>query len=325
MERSGTSAGLGPRTATVSGGNSAPAKRPKRRWIRGLLLTLAGVIVIAFAALLVAAQLGERRLQRQVHVDVPAVALRDDARGVERGRYLFMSRGCTDCHGEDGGGKVVIDDGKGMLVRGPNITPVPNGVVASYQVVDWTRIIRHGVKPDGRPALIMPSEDYNRLTDDDLGSLIAYLKQMPPAQGGPGILQLPLLVKALYGAGAINDAAAKIDHRLPPATPVAEGVTKEHGAYVANACIGCHGPQLQGGRIPGAPPDWPPAADLRPGGTRPMNAYADSAAFARMMKTGKRPDGSDVSPVMPFNSLKAMSDTDVNALFLYLRNLEAGG
>ena len=42
------------------------------------------------------------------------------------------------------------------------------------------RAIRHGVKPDGRAALVMPSEDYNRLSDDDLGALIAHLRQMPP-------------------------------------------------------------------------------------------------------------------------------------------------
>jgi hypothetical protein len=56
-----------------------------------------------------------------------------------------------------------------------------------------------------------------------------------------------------------------------------------------------------------------------------MRNYADAKAFGAMLKTGKRPDGSDVSTVMPFLSLKEMKDTDVQALFLYLRGLRAGG
>jgi hypothetical protein len=43
-----------------------------------------------------------------------------------------------------------------------------------------------------------------------------------------------------------------------------------------------------------------------------MTRYADAEAFARMFKTGKRPDGTPVK-VMPFGSLGAMSDVDVRA------------
>jgi cytochrome c553 len=102
---------------------------------------------------------------------------------------------------------------------------------------------------------------------------------------------------------------------------VAEGVTVEHGAYVANMCIGCHGAQLTGGRIPGGPPDWPPASNLRPGEGSAMQRYADAQALEKLFKTGKRPDGSEVK-VMPFESLRAMSETDVRALHLYLQSLK---
>ena len=42
-----------------------------------------------------------------------------------------------------------------------------------------------------------------------------------------------------------------------------------------------------------------------------------------MLKTGKRPDGSSVSAVMPFASLKEMNEVDVRALYLHLRSLPA--
>jgi mono/diheme cytochrome c family protein len=290
------------------------------KWIRrtaiGAVLLVAGAGV-AFA---VAVKLGERKLERRVDVRVAPVAYQDAAAVVERGRYLYASRGCADCHGADGAGRIVVDDGKGMRIRAPNIASGA-ATVASYTPVDWVRTLRHGVKPDGRPIMIMPSEDWNRLTDADVAALVAYTRQLPAVQGAGAEISLPMPLKALYAVGLIRDSAEKIDHSLPPALPVAEGVTPEHGAYVANACIGCHGAQLTGGKIPGSPPDWPPAARLRPGEGNAMAKYPTPESFAAMMKTGKRPDGSAVSPVMPFAALGAMSDVDVRALYLHLRGL----
>jgi mono/diheme cytochrome c family protein len=207
-----------------------------------------------------------------------------------------------------------------MRIAGPNISPGPGSVVAGYTPEDWVRTIRHGVNPKGRALMVMPSEDYNRLTDDDLASLVAYLRHIEPAAGGGPVLDLPLPVRVLYGFGVIRDAAARIDHARPPEQPVPDGVTPLHGAYVANMCLGCHGTRLNGGRIPGGPPDWPPAANLTPGEGTVMTRYANADAFARLFKTGKRPDGTPVK-VMPFEALREMSETDVRALFLYIKTL----
>jgi hypothetical protein len=109
---------------------------------------------------------------------------------------------------------------------------------------------------------------------------------------------------------------------------VAEGVSREHGAYVANACIGCHGPGLSGGHIPGTPPGWPDAANLTPGEGSAMKRYANAEQFIAMLKSGRRPDGSAVSPVMPFVSLREISEVDARALYLHLTALApraAGG
>jgi cytochrome c553 len=148
------------------------------------------------------------------------------------------------------------------------------------------------------------------------------VRSLPPVPGTGAEVRLPLPARVLYGFGAIQDAAAKIDHALPPAAPVSEGVNLQHGAYVANMCLGCHGPQLTGGRIPGGPPDWPAAANLTPVATSGMAAYAEPDAFMKMLKTGKRSDGSTIQ-VMPFESLREMSETDMRALHLYLRSLPA--
>ena len=295
---------------------------PSKTWLRRGLFTLIGLAAAAAATLGLAIASADYKLQRRIELPVAAIGVPTDAAALERGRYLYLSRGCVDCHGSQGGGRTLINDGKGLHLRGPNIAQ-GSPVVAGYRVEDWVRAIRHGIKPDGRPALVMPSEDYNRLSNEDLGALIAHLRQMPPAEGGPAILELSLPFKAMYGLGLIEDAAAKIDHSLPPSPAMASTVSVANGAYVASMCIGCHGPGYSGGKIPGTPPDWPPASNLTPGPGSAMHDYRSAEQFAAMMRSGKRPDGSAVSTVMPFTALKEMNDTDLHAVYAFLQTLPA--
>ncbi|HSV35932.1 MAG TPA: cytochrome c [Ramlibacter sp.] len=294
-------------------------------WIKWTAIGVGALAVLAVGAGVAGLQLAERKMARKIDVPVKPVAYVTDAQSLERGRYLFESRGCVECHGQRGGGRVFVDDGKGMKIAGPNITPV--GAVKRYEPVDWVRTLRHGVKPDGRPAIIMPSEDYNRFTDQDLASLVAYVRSLPPLPGGDAVINLPPPVRMLYGFGVIPDAAGRIDHSLPPAQPVPAAVNAQHGAYVANMCIGCHGEKLSGGKIPGGPPDWPAAANITPGEGSAMTRYKDATQFVAMLRSGKRPDGSAIQ-VMPFESLSKINDLDAQALYEYLKTVpprKAGG
>lgn len=290
------------------------------KWIKRGAIVVGSVVLAGAAVAVVGKVLGERKMERTLEVQVAAVPLFSDPAHIEQGRYLFSTRGCAECHGDNAAGKVVVDDGS-MLVVAPNITGGANSATLAYTDADWVRTLRHGVKPNGKPVIIMPSEDYNRLTDDDVGALISYVKRLPPVDGQGTRIELPVPVKALYGFGAIKDAAEKIDHALPPSEPVPVSVSVQHGAYVANACIGCHGERLSGGTIPGAPPDWPAAANLTPGKDSAMVRYPDAEAFMAMLRTRKRPDGTQVNAAMPFDSLSRMTDTDIRALHMFLKTL----
>ncbi len=287
-----------------------------KRWIQRGFALVAAVACLGALGFGAGVLLADWRSERRIDQPHYPLALRSDAASVARGRYLYASRGCADCHGADGAGRVFVD-AAGLRLAGPNISPGPGGVVADYRPSDWERTLRHGIKPDGRAVRIMPSQDYNRLTDADLGAVVAYVRQLPPAAGGAAVVQLPLPARLLYGWGLLPQAADLIDHELPPSRPVAEAVTPEHGAYVAQMCVGCHGADLAGGRIPGSPPDWPAAARLVAGPGNAMLRYPDAASLQRLFASGRRPDGTPLR-AMPLDALRALNDTDVRALHLYL-------
>ena len=294
-----------------------------RKAVKYLLAGIAALALLAGAAFGGAVWLGERKMQRTVDVRVVPVPFTKDPAALRLGKYLFESRGCGECHGMDGRGRVLIDNPNGLFVRTPSVAPGPGSPVAAYGESDWVRAIRHGVDPKGRALLIMPSEDYNRMNDGDFAALVAYTRSLPAGPGEAATVRFPAFLKALYAAGAMHDAAEKIDHRLPPAAAVPVAASVEHGSYVANMCMGCHGPGYAGGKIPGAPPEWPPASNLTPGEGSAMARYDTWEKLAAMMRSGKRPDGSAVSKVMPFATLANLNDTDVQAMHAFFRTLPA--
>ena len=50
---------------------------------------------------------------------------------------------------------------------------------ATFSDADWVRALRHGVGKDGKALLIMPAKNFNTLSPEDLGALIAYIKSVP--------------------------------------------------------------------------------------------------------------------------------------------------
>ena len=282
--------------------------------VGGSLAVLAlGAGIVAGAAVF----LSDHKMERIVDVEVTPVDLAST--DLQRGEYLFVTRGCTECHGKDGGGHTMVDDQKsGLFISAPNITR-GGSTAASYSDADWLRLLRHGVKPSGRPALIMPSEDYAQMADEDVAALVSYIRSLPPQSEYTAVFRLPLIMKALYAFCVVTDAAERIDHTRRAPARVPED-THEKGAYVANVCLGCHGAGLAGGKIPGVPPDWPAAANLTTAADAAMNRYSTVDAFRDMMRTGKRADGSSIK-IMPFENFKAMNDTELEALFTFLKTL----
>jgi mono/diheme cytochrome c family protein len=286
--------------------------------VGGSLAVLAvGVGITAGAAML----LSKDKLNRILDVNVTSINLASLDPSKERGEYLFLTRGCSECHGANGAGRLVIDDqSSGFYVYAPNITRGGGGAAAAYSDTDWIALLRHGLKPSRSPVLIMPSEDYAQMADEDVAALVTYIRSLPASSERKAEIRMPLLLKALYAFGVATDAAEKIDHTKPAPARVPMD-SHSQGEYIAKTCAGCHGAGLAGGKIPGAPPTWPAAANLTSAADAAMNRYGSAEQFRQMMRSGKREDGTSIA-VMPFESLRAMSDGELDALFGFLKTLQ---
>ena len=116
-------------------------------------------------------------------------------------------------------------------------------------------------------------------------------------------------------------AAERIDHAAArqPAPPA--GVDVEYGKYLAVRCTGCHGETFSGGRIPGTPPDWPPALNLTPSAGSAVAQWSE-AEFINALRTGVTPRGNQWDTrYMPWKVLGQMTDQEMKAVWLYLRSL----
>jgi cytochrome c553 len=274
--------------------------------------------VLAVAAVVVYFTSGSR-LKKTFAVTPKAMAIPTDAAALAHGKHLAETRGCNDCHGKDYAGGRVIEDGAMGRVFGPNLTRGKGGRVAAFKDEDWVRAIRHGVGPDQLGLFIMPSEEYSHFSDADLGALIAYLKTVPAVDRERPETQLGPISRVLLATGKMKLAAEVIDHARARPAVVTPAVSADYGRYVANSCTGCHGANFSGGKIEVGPPDWPEAANLTPHAAANLAKWSE-ADFLATMRTAKRPDGTELHPVMP-RAFGQMNDVELKALFAFFKSL----
>jgi mono/diheme cytochrome c family protein len=309
-------------------------------------IALAGLAVVAVGFYLWASHATARKLAHVYHVhtvDFPIpfplapeeVARRKLTPGaadsiareeaLARGRHLIASRyACTGCHGARLGGGTMVDAPPIGRILGPNLTAGRGSRTVGFQAADFDRIVRHGVKPGGLPAL-MPSVDFRMMSDQELSDIIVYLRAQPPVDSLVPPPTLGPLGKILIATGKIQlsadlIAAEAVPHEVlpPPTAP-----TVEFGRHLAATCTGCHGANLAGGPIQGGDPSWPPAANLTPDASG-LGGWTFEQ-FTALLRRAKRPDGRPLAePMVDVTTLvRNMTDVELAALWRFLRSIPA--
>ena len=282
--------------------------------VRRLILGLGAIAVFAVGVVFLGS---EYQFRRKYAVAASPVLQRSDSAGVARGEHLFRSINCAMCYGADGGGAVYMDAGAIGLAAGPNLTQGRGGVGGRRSDNDLVRAIRHGVRQDSTSLILMPSEVYVHLTDEDLGAVIGYLRRLPPVDRDVPSTHLRFVGRALLATGKLKLlVAAKTPPFAQPA-PLTPGPTVAYGRYVASiaSCHGCHRSGLSGGPL--SAPGLPPASNLTPAG---LSAWSE-ADFFTAMRQGRRPDGSTLNTVMPWQSYRNLTNVELAALWRYLQSV----
>jgi cytochrome c553 len=290
------------------------------RAIIGLFLLLVALAAITLGYLHV--QSG-KRLDRRWAIPAEAVVVPTGAAAIAYGQHVAVLQGCDGCHGAELGGGVFMEAPGVARLFASNLTPGAGGVGARYSDADWVRAIRHAVAPDGRGLLFMPSQNYQRLNDRDLGALIAWLKQLPPVDAEFPAPTVGLFGRVMMAAGTLPLVTAeRIDHTAPrPAThPI--GPTVAYGAYLAGGCRGCHGETFSGGEIPGGVA-MAPSRNLTPDSASGIGRWS-LGDFETAMRIGQLPEGVTMDSVaMPIRISREFTDTELAALFAYFTSLPA--
>jgi mono/diheme cytochrome c family protein len=287
-----------------------------RKAVKWILIFLGGLVLLILLAGVGLSIAGTARFNKTHEVQARPVAIPTDEAELARGEHLVFAA-CASCHGSNLAGQPLMDDPAVAVIYAPNLT----GLAETHSDDDLVLAIRHGLGRDGRQLLVMPAESFIHFSEEDLGAIIAHLKNLPRAGDDSPAPQLAPLGRILLGAGVFGDVfpAEYIDHDMPFPDRPEIGANAAYGEYFSRMCTGCHGPDLAGSQ-PGDPAS-PFAPDLTPAGGLQDWTEAD---FIRAMRTGLAPDGRVLDPAfMPWPSFAKLDDAELAGIWLYLQSLPA--
>lgn len=150
-----------------------------------------------------------------------------------------VTRGCSDCHGPDGSGSIMLDDPAIGLVAATNLTSGAGGVATNYDDAMTARAIRNGIDEAGKPLLFMPSHEFQGFSDEDTGLLIAHIRNLPSVdnvmpESSPG-----LVGRILFVAGQMPLVPAEmVDHEATKVATVAGRFFHRHSHGVSPGWVG---------------------------------------------------------------------------------------
>jgi cytochrome c553 len=277
---------------------------------------LVGLLALILLVVLVSSTVSASRLRKRYDVPAATLTIPTDSASIARGRVVATLSGCTGCHTGTLGGQVMIDRFPMARLAASNLTRGKGGIGSSYSDADLERAIRHGVRKDGTPLFIMPSNEFNRMRDEELVRLIAYVRSVPPVDNETPPRTLYPIARVLHTFGAPIVAAEKIDHASRRNVAPPPGATMEYGEYIGGACTFCHGEDLGGAKV-GGEPGAPPSPPIGPTG---MPSKWTEAQFIQTMRTGVTPEGRTLrAQYMPWKEIGQLSDDELRAVFMYIK------
>lgn len=304
------------------------------------LVSAAAILLASVSVAGCSSKVESKSVPASLEAKAQPVVLRFDSTPArrERGKYLVENAmHCFSCHSEinwkaPGGPPVEGKAGAGKdwkdyglpFVTAPNLTPDRETGSGNWTDQMWASAIREGKGHDGRALFpLMPFMNYRSLSDEDLASVVSYLRSLKPVRNKLRATELP----------------AEIKESLPPHMPITESVPEpdladpvKRGAYLVaiGECSSCHTPRNQKGEpLPGLEfgggellkGPWGEAHSANLTSDSSGISYYDEAQFLKTIRTGQV-GARKLNSIMPWGYLRNMTDDDLKAVFAYLRTLK---
>ncbi|MCH8172742.1 MAG: c-type cytochrome [Proteobacteria bacterium] len=171
------------------------------------------------------------------------LTLPTDEISLAEGERLARIRGCTGCHTETLEGQIFFED----LIFARVVTPNITGFFHTESVETLEAAIRQGIGVDGRPLVLMPSDMFSYLTDEDTAKIIAFLKTKPIVENDlPGNFFGPIS-RFFFLKGDFKTAPRMIAQNPAFRFDETSNPNLFKGEYIAmTTCTECHGQNLEG-------------------------------------------------------------------------------
>lgn len=235
---------------------------------------------------------------------------------VARGQHI-ANTSCVGCHSLNGqlplsGGKNLSDEAGMPLGDLYTINLTPAGPLATWTDGEIFRAIRDAADNRNRRLPVMSAQRVRNLSDEDIYSVIAYIRSQPAVQHETPPPNPSFLAVAMAGANMLP--------LLPGAAPdtivaPAPGATREYGEYMVKwmGCDECHGPTYTGGGG-GVLPKGPSLRSVK-------NWTAEQ--FITTLRTGTTPFGKQLDTLgMPWKIYGRATDAELTAIHSYLTSLQ---
>lgn len=261
-----------------------------------LAITLAGVGVAAIYGI------SEWKLQRRY--EAPLEALRaKTAPDVAEGERMARIVGCWDgCHSRRGEGG--YEQIKGIF---RHTAPTLSQVVPLYSDEELVRLVRYGLKRDGRSAVGMISYTFWALGDQDLSNIIAHLRRQPVLPPIERKLELSWRGRFALVTGAWKVSVEQVARSRPRWGDLPQTTTMERGRYIASVtCSECHGLDYSGNVLERAP-------------SLAILAAYSLEQFTRLMRTAQPIGGRKLDENMDWVAKAPFTDEEITGLYQFLR------
>lgn len=247
-----------------------------------------------------------------------------------RGRYLTQGLlGCEFCHTPRDWSQHGAPPVAGMELAGqelhmpalpgslsaPNLTPDSETGSGTWSDDQIARAIREGIKHDDSTLFpMMPYSNYHSLSDEDLASVVVFIRSLPPVRNPLPGSHIKFPVNLL-----VNGVPEPVTQPVP-APDSTNAVAR--GKYLVTLGCGCHEAESKlpyaGGEVLSGPWGEVTSANITPD---PSGiSYYDEATFITALRTGYV-GARKLNSIMPFGEFKNLTDDDLKAMFAYLKTL----